>query len=69
MATATTEDVLERHGDLVAGVGAIGWAVVVVTAAPAIGAIVSAEAAGLFGLVALGRWYRKLRARKEASSS
>lgn len=64
----TTEDALERHGDLVAGLGAIAWASIAVTALPQLATIVAPEAASLFGMLALGRWYRKLRARKDAAS-
>lgn len=58
------EDILERHVDLLAGVGAIGWALAAQTILPQLSGLCAPQLAGMFGLLALGRWYRKLRERK-----
>ena len=60
----TSEDLLERHVDLLGGLGAIGWGVVAMVWVPDLGQYISAQIAIPFGLVAVGRWYRKLRTRK-----
>ena len=65
----TDEDLLERHADLVAGVGAVAWAVAGWTIAPQLVDLCAPVFACGFGLTAVGRWYRKLRARKEVAPS
>lgn len=47
--------------DILAGLGALAWAVVTLTAVPQLGELVSYEAAGAFGLLALARGYSRLR--------
>ena len=60
------DDIIERHADLLAGVGAILWALGTRTLVPELEQLCSVEFAAGFGLVALGRWFRKLRQRKGA---
>jgi len=60
----TSEDLVERHVDLLGGLGAIGWGIVAMNWVPGLEEYISAQIAIPFGLVALGRWYRKLRTRK-----
>lgn len=53
-------DVLKLYGDLAAGAIALTWAVLVVLdtrLGKALGKIVAYQAAALFGLAALSRWY------------
>lgn len=57
------EDLIERHVDVFAGVGAILWALAAQTIAPQLAELVAPSIAAGFGLGALGRWYRKLRLR------
>jgi hypothetical protein len=60
----TSEDLIERHVDLLGGLGALGWGVLTMTWIPDLAEFVSAQIAIPFGLLALTRWYRKLRTRK-----
>jgi len=43
--------------DLLAGLGAIAWAVLGMTVLPELGELMDSKVAGGFGVAALGRWY------------
>ena len=56
-------DTLSKHVDLLAGLAALAWALLVllVEAAQPLGEHVSPSAAMAFGMLALGRWYAGVR--------
>lgn len=55
---------LEKHGDLVAGLGAMAWAVASLYAVK-LAALVAPQAAAAFAVLAFGRWYAGTRKRKK----
>lgn len=63
------DDLIERHVDLVAGVGAIAWAFgTQLLAVPALADLCSPMIAATFGIGALARWYRKLAKRRQETT-
>ncbi len=62
------EDFIERHVDAIAGVAALAWAAATLTIAPQLEQLCAPPIAAVFGLGAVGRWYRKLSLRKAAAA-
>lgn len=64
----TAEDLIEQHIDLVGGLGALGFGIVELTWLPQLAEYISPMIVMPFALVALTRWYRKLRERSSTTS-